>query len=93
MQFLKDKFEFIVVTIVLSILLLVWVQSGYNPEVKELLIAVFGAWLAVLRIVQKPSTVTANTVNADGITAENIESASTESGDIIGTTGTKITKE
>lgn len=88
MQFFKDKFEFLVVTVVLSIVMTVWVASNYRPDVKEFLIAVFGAWLAVLRIVQKPN------ITTDTLNTGSLDSANTEQGDIISETAPKtITKK
>lgn len=86
-QFLKDKFEVILVSIVFMVVFVLWVQSDYRPDVKEFLIAIFGAWLALLRVVQRPSNVQAQTINADGI-----ESASTQSGDIVTKTNPRDTQ-
>lgn len=82
MQFWKDKFEVLLVSIIFSLVFGAWVITDFRADIKEFLIAIFGAWLALLRVVQRPSQMQAGTVNADLITAENIESASTESGDI-----------
>lgn len=83
MQFWKDKFELILVTVVLTLLIILWVNSGYRPDLKEFVIIISGAWLALLRVVQRPSTVTAGILQTEEVTADNIEKASTESGDII----------
>jgi hypothetical protein len=85
-QFLRDKFEVILVTIVLLLVFGSWVQSDYRSDLKEFVIIVFGAWLALLRVVQKPSTTTVaagGTLRADSISAESIDTANTEQGDII----------
>lgn len=68
MNFLKDKFEVIIVTVMLGVMFGLWVQSDFRPDIKEFLIAVFGAWLALLKVSTRPTA---------------IGSASTESGDII----------
>jgi hypothetical protein len=69
MNFLKDKFEILVVTALLIMIFLMWVQSDYRGDIKEFLIAVFGAWLALLKVSTRPLSA--------------IGTASTESGDII----------
>lgn len=78
MQFFKDKFEFMVVTFVLLCVFWFWVQSDYRPDIKEFVIIISGAWLALLRVVQKPSNVQADTIQTDSI-----DTAKTQSGDII----------
>lgn len=80
MQFFKDKFELMVVTIVFMVVFIVWINSDYRGDVKEFLIAVFGAWLTLMRIVQRPSN-----IQADTITADSIDTAKTGTGDIIST--------
>jgi hypothetical protein len=76
MRFIKDKFETLLVTTILVSTMVVWVMSDYRPDVKEFLIAVFGAWLALLRIVQKPN------VQTEAIITDSLETANTETGDI-----------
>lgn len=54
LSFIREKFEFLVVTAVLLVLIQAWVASDYRPDLKEFVIIVSGAWLALLRVVQKP---------------------------------------
>lgn len=82
LAFLREKFEFLVVTLVLIILIQAWIASGYRPDLKEFVIIVSGAWLALLRVVQKPGT----TINTDSVNADSIASATTETGDIVSKT-------
>lgn len=84
MQFLKEKFEIILMTILFVMLFLFWVHYDFNEKVFVFLNVVFGSLITLLRVIQKP-----NTINAEQISADNIETAKTQSGDII-TTGKPI---
>ena len=84
MQWLRDKFEVLLVSVIFGSVFWIWVQSDYRGDVKEFLIAIFGAWLALLRVVQRPSN-----VQADTITTDSIDTAKTESGDIVSGTSPK----
>lgn len=64
-NFWKDKFEFLFVSLVFLLVFSAWMQSGYRPDIKEFLIAVFGAWLALLRVVQKPAALIGRTDSGD----------------------------
>lgn len=77
-QFLRDKFEVLLVSVVFALVFFLWNQTDFRTDVKEFLVAIFGAWLALLRVVQKPGSVTAQNVSAD-----TIETANTQEGDIV----------
>lgn len=86
--FFKDKFEVILVSTVFVMVFAMWVIYDFREDVKEFLIAIFGAWLALLRVIQKPST-----VKTDYISARNIEEATTQSGDVVVVPSTKTNKK
>lgn len=58
-------------------LFLFWVYYDFNEKIFVFLNAVFGSVVTLLRVVQKP-----NTMNIDQISAEHIDTAKTESGDV-----------
>lgn len=82
----RDKFDIILVGFIFLSIFVVWVWSGFNPEVKDFLIGIFSAFLALLGVRPRPNQQT-------DIEAANIETANTETGDIKVTPKTVTTKE
>lgn len=85
MEFLKSKFDLLLVTVALLIVGSVWIQFNFEVKLEPYVFALFGSWLTVLGLRPRPDQRT-------NIQAENIESASTESGDVVVKTDSMITK-
>ncbi len=76
-EFLKGKFDLMLVTIALVLVFSIWINLNFEVKLEPYVFALFGSWLTVLGLRPRP-----NITNTDTIKAENIESAVTETGDI-----------
>lgn len=83
LQFLRDKFDVILVTIALVIVGATWINLGFEIKLEPYVFALFGSWLTVLGLRPRPNQNIEN-VNTNSMKAENIEAANTEYGDIVG---------
>jgi len=94
LQFLRDKFDVILVTVALIVVGATWINLGFEIKLEPYVFALFGSWLTVLGLRPRPNN-NINNLTTDVVKAENIEAASTEYGDIVGTptSSTSITKE
>lgn len=77
-QFIRDKFEILFLGILFVFVFMYWVNSEYNQNVKEVLMLILTAFVALMRIVPRPST----NVNTDVMNAQKVDNANTEQGDI-----------
>jgi len=82
MNFLREKFTELIIFLLFLILLALWVQAGYNEALRDFVTGSFGALLAALGLRPRPNTT--NVDHADNIKATLIDTAQTQTGDIIG---------
>lgn len=88
-QFLRDKFDVILVTVALVIVGATWINLGFEVKLEPYVFALFGSWLTVLGLRPRPNR---TDIVTDYIEAEHIDTANTEQGDIIGKPASHTTK-
>lgn len=76
MQFIREKFDVILMTTVFVVMFSFWVYLGFPGEMRDFVVGVFSGFLTALGLRPRPATQNFN--------ADTIERASTESGDIVG---------
>jgi hypothetical protein len=79
LQFVKDKFDVLLITFVFLAIFATWVLSGFPGELRDFVVGSFGGFLAALGLRPRPN----QQFQAETLTADSIGTAKTETGDII----------
>lgn len=81
-SFIRDKFEILLLCGLFVFVFIHWAYSGYKPEVKEVLMLILTAFVALMRIVPGRTT----NIQTDTVNAQTIDTANTDKGDIVTST-------
>jgi hypothetical protein len=78
LQLLRDKFTELLIFVALVAIFTLWAENDFRNDLSYYVFGLFSAFLTSVGMRPRP-----NDVKADTITAEHIETARTQSGDII----------
>jgi hypothetical protein len=78
MQFVREKFDVILIAALFATFAIAWIALGFPDQMREIVGGLFIAFLTATGIRPRPPAVQADTIRADVV-----ETAKTETGDIV----------